>query len=315
MSGCGCGNGNNCTDGLNGLNAFTVTTANFTQPAVGSNVTVSVSVSGQLTGLWAVAGQIIFIQVGGFYEVVSVNQIGSQITVKNLGVSGYAAPAATITAGNKVSPAGYQGEEGVSVVSAAIVGGNLILTLSDGSTINAGAVVGSAGINQLYNNTSMQSFTGAGANSYATYAMPSGTFAVNGSTLEIEAMFELNGSGAIGEQPPIQLLLNSTGIFPNPITIGLKEMYRVYFHIKLERVSATSVNVVTTLIPFGGTLTSPVGYFSNMFSIMNYNEYSTGVSVPNLDSTAINIGFRKSATAASAQANLAFMKVRYYKLG
>lgn len=309
---CGCGNNTPCTDGINGLNAFTVTTASFTQPAVGSNVTVNVSISGQFTGLWAVAGQVIFIQTGGFYEVVSVNQLGSQITVKNLGVSGYAAPSATVNSGGKVSPAGYQGSPGVSIVSAAIVGGNLILTLSNSTTINAGAVVGAAGVNQLYNQTTAETFTGAGAKTYAAYAMPTGQFAVNGSTLEIEGMFVLNGGATA---PRIQLSLNANTIFPNPIGIGFQGMFRVYFNVKLERTSATTVNSQVTLTPYGAKLQSTTGYFQDALCQLNYNEYNVGTTVPNLDSTAINIGFSKIAAGVSSQADLAFMKVRYFKLG
>lgn len=312
MSGCGCGNGNNCTDGLNGLNAFTVTTANFTQPAVGSNVTVSVSVSGQLTGLWAVAGQVIFIQVGGFYEVVSVNQIGSQITVKNLGVSGYAAPAATISSGNKVSPAGYQGQAGVSVVSAAIVGGNLILTLSDGSTINAGAVVGSAGVNQLFNTVTPDNFTGTGTKTYTAYSMPSGTFATNLSTLDVEATFSHSGNVST-DLLFLNLLFGATSLSDANLGAFIsKGIERSVFNFKIERVSATSVNVTATVETFGGNVLGSTIYPQVGNKL---HSYRTGVVVSNLDSTTLNVAMFKNNTTQSCVSNLIGFKVRYFKLG
>lgn len=97
--------------GADGLNAFTVLTAGFTQPSVGSNVTIAVSASGQYTAIWAVAGQTIYIAGGGYYEVISVGATNA-MTVKNLGYSGNASPTSTVTSGGKVSPAGPIGASG-----------------------------------------------------------------------------------------------------------------------------------------------------------------------------------------------------------
>lgn len=111
-------------DGADGLNAFTETTANFTVPSSGSNVTINVSALGQYSGLWGGVGQPIYIENAGHYEVVSVTS--STMTVKNLGTSGNAAPASTVTFPVKVSPSGKSvtgatgsnGDDGVVIIAA-----------------------------------------------------------------------------------------------------------------------------------------------------------------------------------------------------
>lgn len=85
--------------GETGVNSFTFTTANFTQPNVGNTVVVSVG-----NAEWAVVGQNIFIEGGGYYEVTNVGS--GSLTVENLGSVGNASPTATVNTGGKVSPAG-----------------------------------------------------------------------------------------------------------------------------------------------------------------------------------------------------------------
>jgi hypothetical protein len=98
--------------GTDGENAYSETTANFTQPAVSANVTVSISEVGQFTAVWAQPGQVIFIETGGYYTVVSA--ASGTMTITNLGYSGNAAPAATINTGSGVSPAGIKGDTGAA---------------------------------------------------------------------------------------------------------------------------------------------------------------------------------------------------------
>src|SRR5215831_8589035 len=88
-----------------GENAFSFTTANFTQPLVGANVTVSLTHDG-----WVVPGQTVFIQGGGFYEVASVS--GLLVTLTNTGNTGNAAPGTVINSGAKISPGGIGGNVG-----------------------------------------------------------------------------------------------------------------------------------------------------------------------------------------------------------
>lgn len=129
-SGCGeCGGVSLPTGpaGADGLNSFTTTTANFVVPSSGSNVTISVSAIGQDSGLWGGVGQPIYIENAGHYEVVSVT--ASTMTVKNLGISGNASPASTVSFPVKVSPSGKSvtgatgadGDDGAVIIAASTV--------------------------------------------------------------------------------------------------------------------------------------------------------------------------------------------------
>lgn len=113
---CECGQLPQGPPGSDGLNAYTALTADFTQPAVGSNVTISVSVAGQNTGLFAGAGQTLHIVGGGYYQHVSTTN-PSTLVVKNLGYPDNAAPAATVSNGSRVSPAGPIGSDGINGVA------------------------------------------------------------------------------------------------------------------------------------------------------------------------------------------------------
>lgn len=103
------------SDGVNGKNAFTVTTASFVQPAALSNVTITVSDSLQNTNQWAIPGQIIRVTDasgnGGWYQVVSITGT-TQILVTNLDYTGSSTAGLTIATGAGVSPAGLQGPQG-----------------------------------------------------------------------------------------------------------------------------------------------------------------------------------------------------------
>jgi hypothetical protein len=128
--------------GLDGQNAYTVTTEDFTQPAVGGTVTVDVSALGQLTGLWAKVGQVIFIEGGGYYEVVSSTT--TSIVAENLGYSGNASPTATVSSPAGVSPAGLIGPTG-SAGAAGAAGAN-------GTTILFKRLSGTPNISTSYAN-------------------------------------------------------------------------------------------------------------------------------------------------------------------
>lgn len=101
-------NGTPGADGTDGINAYTVTTVNFNQPDQLDTETISVSESS-----WAFVGQNIYIEGGGYYEVVSVG-VGT-IEIKNLRddtTQAYETNADfgdLISAGAGVSPGGIQG--------------------------------------------------------------------------------------------------------------------------------------------------------------------------------------------------------------
>ena len=120
MSNLGCGGCDEITlplgqDGTDGKNAFTITTSSFTQPAVGSTVTINVSNIGQYTNAWASVGQVIYITDasgnGGWYSVDSKSGETS-ITINNLYATNTAA-GLTINSGASVSPSGPAGANGL----------------------------------------------------------------------------------------------------------------------------------------------------------------------------------------------------------
>ena len=103
------------SDGVNGKNAYTVTTASFTQPVVGNSVTITVSNSLQNSNQWAIVDQIIRVTDasgnGGWYEVTSIPS-PTQITATLLNYPGTTLNPTTIQSGAGVSPAGLQGPAG-----------------------------------------------------------------------------------------------------------------------------------------------------------------------------------------------------------
>jgi hypothetical protein len=96
------------SQGLSGANAFTITTAGFTVPSIGNNVTITV---GQTN--WMVTGQTIYIESAGYYTVTSVTDL-VHVSVNNTGDIGNAAPTTVIATAKKVSPGGVQGGTGAS---------------------------------------------------------------------------------------------------------------------------------------------------------------------------------------------------------
>lgn len=84
-----------------GIDAFTLLSSPFTQPAV--NATVNASVANTA---WMAVGQALFIEVGGYYSVVSIlSPVSVQIRREN--IAGFAATSAAVPSGSKVSPAGF----------------------------------------------------------------------------------------------------------------------------------------------------------------------------------------------------------------
>lgn len=100
-----------------GLNAFTITEFDFAQPAVNDSITIAV-----LNSQWMQVGQPVYIVGGGVYEVELTPTLQS-VTLKNLGVTGNAAPGVTILAGSGVSPSGVGLEGPAGATGAAGVQG------------------------------------------------------------------------------------------------------------------------------------------------------------------------------------------------
>lgn len=89
--------------GMPGGNAFTNTRADFVQPAIGSNINITVNASA-----WMVIGQYIYIGEGGEYLVISIVTSGA-VTVQNTGALNNVEVDTIIPAGVGVSPSGPQG--------------------------------------------------------------------------------------------------------------------------------------------------------------------------------------------------------------
>src|SRR5438445_228202 len=94
--------------GAPGQGAFTATTADFSQPAVGSDVSVSVA-----STAWMAVGETLFVQSGGYYTVSAITD-GTTVVLNNTGDTGNTAPAATILSGSAVSAGGVAGPAGAT---------------------------------------------------------------------------------------------------------------------------------------------------------------------------------------------------------
>ena len=88
-----------------GQSAYTTTTASYTQPSVGSNVTVSV-----VNSEWMAIGQTIFISSGGTYTVASIPS-STSVSLTNLYTTN-TAPSSTIATLRMVVSAGIKGDDG-----------------------------------------------------------------------------------------------------------------------------------------------------------------------------------------------------------
>lgn len=146
------------------------TTANFTQPAAGANVTASVS-----TVVGLASGETVFVAGGGFYSVFSVG--GSSIVLTNLGTTGNTAPGLNVTSGALVVGSGPPTPSLLTVTN----GGTGVVTLA------AHAVVigeGTSPVATAGPGTTGQVLTSNGASADPTFqALPATTFPAPGSTI------------------------------------------------------------------------------------------------------------------------------------
>jgi hypothetical protein len=194
-------------NGVDGLNAFTETTAQFTMPNVGSNVTITVSNVSPLTGLWAVPGQVIFVKNAGYFEVVS--NTATTITITNLGYPGNTAPGTLLNSGLLVSPAGLASQGGMLQFN----------------YFNATAGTGSF---QLFNGSSQNI-------AYTDYAL-----STNGDTIEIDAFIFTNAGGK-SSNTSFRFRLDGVALLTTPISIIYPELTRETFKIRITRVNSTTL--------------------------------------------------------------------------
>lgn len=104
-----------CSDGAPGVNAYTVTTAGFTIPVFGNNVTIAVGVSS-----WAGVNQPIFISDPGGIKFASFTVVSipgaTSLEITPLGYTGDSVNPATLASGSTVSPSGTQPTGPIAVV-------------------------------------------------------------------------------------------------------------------------------------------------------------------------------------------------------
>ncbi len=123
-------------DGINGLNAYTTITADFTIPAVGSNVTVAVT-----NANWMVEGQNIVMEGPASFQVVSVTS-STSVILKFLGYIYDLSPGVTIASGTGVSPSGPQPFTALKATATLNFGNTLAQTSADLTLAVPGASVG-----------------------------------------------------------------------------------------------------------------------------------------------------------------------------
>lgn len=91
------------SNGDDGINSYTSTSANFTMPAVDATVSVSLT-----DGSWLGVGQTVHVVGAGFMQCTA-KATSYSVTLKNLDVTGNAAPTTVISSGAVVSPSGPVG--------------------------------------------------------------------------------------------------------------------------------------------------------------------------------------------------------------
>lgn len=116
------------TNGTDGQNAFTVTTASFVQPASSGTVNIEV-----LSSEWSTVGEPLFITTGGSYLVTAVPD-ATHITVQNLGYAGNASPTTVIASSSVVTPSGFKGDPGASSSGDMLRANNLSDVVSVGTS-------------------------------------------------------------------------------------------------------------------------------------------------------------------------------------
>lgn len=153
-------------------------------PAVGDNVIITVSTTGQFGNGWAKALQVIAITGAGYFQVVSTTGL-NQITITNLGYAPNAIAGATIASGATVAPAGLQGLQGTT-------GG-----VGTGGTTRLFELLNTAISNTINNYVPM-----------AIYQVPANTLLNAGDALVVEAWITQVASITLGNYPVRRILLD-----------------------------------------------------------------------------------------------------------
>ena len=251
---------------VDGLNSFTTTAANFTQPAVSGTVTVSTTNLGQLNNQWMAVGQVVFITGGGYYTVSSITDL-TTVVLTNLGYTGNASPGATVTSGGLVTAGGLQGVAGPAV---------------NGTTV-------------LYNEqTAASTASNSVWETLMTYSMPQDTLGDDGDILEVDV--RVNNGDVINGSQLVRFTLDGTAVallwplnFSGAVNVAL-------INLKIARKSATTISCESVI-----SLYSLVG--GTQQTLHSIEGFSSSITVSNLDSGG-TLDFDLDAQVASASDTL-----------
>lgn len=244
---CGCENNTTLTNGIDGYNAYTITTASYIQPAVNTNVTISVSNNGQYTGKWAVPNQTIFVESGGYYIVVSSTT--TSITMKY--ESDYetynqslTAAAGTVATNKKVSPAGKKGIDGAVGTSILYAYNDLTGTANDANT---------------------------GESTLGSYTVLANELDTNGDQLDIDVYYTYANNDLV----TMRVKFGGSTIFTYT-ELGSLDL-KVNLNIRISRIDATSQQIVIVKNASSSTkqyLTGFVDQSSASATLSNSNVFS-----------------------------------------
>lgn len=213
--------------GVDGLNAFTTTTAQFTVPAIGANVTLAVSDTNPFTGIWAQTNQDVFIRDAGYYRVVS--STATAIVVTNLGVTGNAVPGTVVVTARYVVPAGRCSD--------------ILLNKFD-EALYVSTPLG-VGNYDVFNTT-------ASSIDYTDYAL-----SVNGDKVTTQCAIAISASAAA--YTSFQFVLGGTICFTSTLN-KYPQSGRVNYTVEVWRISDTTVQVETTEEVTDTTTNSTITY-------------------------------------------------------
>lgn len=125
-----------------GINAYSKLAAGYTQPAVGSLISVQIP-----SAYWLQTGQFVFIPSGGYYQVASGTV--PTFVLNNLGYSGSNIPVGSSVAANNISPGGKFGLNAFSNLTANFtqpsVGANVSITVDTTQGLAASLVIAISG--------------------------------------------------------------------------------------------------------------------------------------------------------------------------